>query len=134
MTIIKGAGGIILHGNKVLLIKRQNAMVFNNLWANPGGKLEPGETVEECAVREVFEETGVTVKIIKKITDYEDYRDGALRGLYTGFLVAYVSGEANIREPEKFSEMGWFALDALPQPLAPFTQKYLEFLRGERFI
>lgn len=128
MALIKGAGGIILKGNHVLLIKRKNAQIFNNLWANPGGKLEPWETVEECVVREVFEETGVAVKVVKKIVDYEDYRDDVLRGVYTGFLVVIVSGEANIREPEKFSKMGWFALDALPQPLAPFTLHYLKAL------
>lgn len=134
MTLIKGAGGIILKGNKVLLIKRKNAQIFNNLWANPGGKLEPGETVEECAVREVFEETGVAVKVVKKIVDYEDYREGTLRGLYTGFLVKIVSGVPSCKDSEKIADIRYFPLEKLPSDLAPFTKKYLGSLSSERFI
>jgi len=65
MSIIIQAGGGVIQNekNQVLLIFRREK------WDLPKGKLDPGETLEECAVREVKEETGLqSVKLIKKLT------------------------------------------------------------------
>ncbi len=51
---------IIIVGPKALLIKRKYPP-FKGMWAFPGGKLESNETLEECLVREVREETGLDV-------------------------------------------------------------------------
>ena len=51
---------IITKGSRVLLIERKYPP-FKGMWAFPGGKLEPDETLEECLVREVKEETGLDV-------------------------------------------------------------------------
>ncbi|BCJ71372.1 hypothetical protein CS0771_09160 [Catellatospora sp. IY07-71] len=45
----------------VFLIRRMRAMAFGGMWAFPGGSLEPGETPADAAVREIEEETGVTL-------------------------------------------------------------------------
>lgn len=58
--------GIIVKGRKILLIKRKKTD-HGLIWAFPGGKIEPNETPEEAAVREVLEETGVKSRIIKSI-------------------------------------------------------------------
>ncbi len=53
-TVIKAAGGLVLNKKKEML------MIFRrNKWDLPKGKLDPGETLEQCAVREVEEETGL---------------------------------------------------------------------------
>ena len=65
MALIIQAGGGLIRNEKdyALLIFRRNK------WDLPKGKLDPGETIEECAIREVKEETGLKkVEIIKKIT------------------------------------------------------------------
>lgn len=54
------SGGVVLFGNAVLLLRK-----FNGDWVLPKGKVEPGETREEAALREVGEETGVKANIIK---------------------------------------------------------------------
>ena len=59
--VIEAGGGIVEKDGKLLLIFRRK------VWDIPKGKLVKGETIEECAVREVEEETGVKVKIDKKI-------------------------------------------------------------------
>jgi 8-oxo-dGTP pyrophosphatase MutT (NUDIX family) len=63
---------------KVLLTKRSD----NGLWCLPGGKMEPGESVEECCCREVLEETGLEIVTKRLIGVYSNrdqlviYRDG----------------------------------------------------------
>src|SRR5690348_13581593 len=52
--------------SEVLLIKRRDIPV----WVFPGGGLDQGETPEEGAVREVLEETGFEVRIVRKIAEY----------------------------------------------------------------
>ncbi len=59
--VVKAAGGIVEKEGKFLLIYRRK------VWDFPKGKLDKGETIETCAVREVEEETGVKVKLDKKI-------------------------------------------------------------------
>lgn len=54
------AGGVVLVGNAILLLKK-----YNGDWVLPKGKVEPGETHEETALREVKEETGVKASIDK---------------------------------------------------------------------
>ncbi|MBM32364.1 MAG: NUDIX hydrolase [Chloroflexi bacterium] len=67
---IWAAGGVIINqfsnnGNKVLICHRKK----ENLWCLPKGKPEDGETIEETALREVKEETGLDTHIIEKINE-----------------------------------------------------------------
>lgn len=52
---------IISKDRKILLTKRQYNMSFSNAWVFPGGHLEPYETMEQGAAREVYEETGIFI-------------------------------------------------------------------------
>ena len=53
-----GVGALVLHGDKVLLVKRANEPC-SGYWSIPGGLVEVGETLEEAVLRELWEETGV---------------------------------------------------------------------------
>jgi 8-oxo-dGTP diphosphatase len=57
---IVGVGAVVIDGTKVLLVRRGNEPLKGE-WSLPGGALEVGETLQQGVVREVFEETGVTV-------------------------------------------------------------------------
>jgi 8-oxo-dGTP diphosphatase len=61
--------GIVFNESRdqVLLIKRRDVP----LWVLPGGGIEPDESPEEAVIREVWEETGLRVEIIKKIAEYK---------------------------------------------------------------
>jgi len=126
--IIKAAGGIIIKDNKVLLTKRKNANRFNNMWTNPGGKIEPDETPENAAIREVMEETGLKTKPIKHIHNYEDSEGDKIIGIYAGFLMELISGTHSIKEPNKVSEIKFFDINNLPENITPYTKKYLDVL------
>ena len=52
----------ILDENRVLLLKKNPGLFGGGKWNAPGGKLQPNETAEHCATREVLEETGLNIK------------------------------------------------------------------------
>jgi len=57
----------IVHDNKVLLLKKNPGLFGAGKWNAPGGKLQPKESAEHCAIREVNEETGLKVQQPRKI-------------------------------------------------------------------
>ncbi len=105
--------------NKILLIKR-STVPFKGYWALPGGRLDPGETVEQTVIREVKEETGLTVAVISKVGEYHEQgiQGGVEYDYYPAcFLVKTVSGEIKRQETE-IEEIKLFSLNELPAVLA----------------
>lgn len=81
-SIVAAASAVVIsEDGKILLHKRRD----NNFWSLLGGKMEPGETIHETAVREVREESGLVVEVVKLIGVYTDphhiieYSDGEIR-------------------------------------------------------
>ena len=56
----------LLHKHQVLLIQRAKAP-WDGAWSLPGGRLEPGETAEDCATRELLEELGLRVTALRPV-------------------------------------------------------------------
>jgi 8-oxo-dGTP diphosphatase len=105
--------------DKILLIKR-DTLPFKGFWALPGGRMDSGETVEQTCIREVKEETGLEVEIIRKIGDYHEQgsREGVDYDYYPAcFVVKVVGGQISKQECE-IQDVGFFSLDGLPCPLA----------------
>ncbi len=110
-----GVGVIVVRGGLVLLGRRQGSLGAGT-WALPGGHLEPGESVEDCARREVLEETGLSVEDLSRGPYSSDLIEG--RHYVTLFVVARGSdGEPQRREPEKRSEGRGRRWSELPGPL-----------------
>lgn len=59
MKHVTSAGGVVFLGKKVLLLRK-----INGDWVLPKGKIEAGETPDQTAIREVFEETGINAEIV----------------------------------------------------------------------
>lgn len=66
-------GGVVIKNNKVLLLKRSDDRFMQNFYEFPSGKLEFGETIEECLYRHINEELNVNVKTIKNYIGFFDY-------------------------------------------------------------
>jgi 8-oxo-dGTP diphosphatase len=105
--------------NKILLIKRRT-VPFKGFWALPGGRVDPGETVEQTVVREVKEETGLDVAIAGKVGDYHEQgvQGGVAYDYYPAcFIVKVVGGEIKRQESE-IEEAKLFSLNDVPATLA----------------
>ena len=57
------SAALIFHQGKLLITRRDAKAHLGGLWEFPGGKREPGETFEQCLIREIREELGVTIAV-----------------------------------------------------------------------
>ncbi|MFO7728428.1 MAG: NUDIX hydrolase [Desulfonatronovibrio sp.] len=90
-------GAVVTHNNHALLIKRANAP-SKGRWAIPGGKVRLGETLQQAAQREVFEETGITVNAMEPLLTFdliERSQEGKILFHYVivDLNAVYVAGE-----------------------------------------
>lgn len=112
-----GVGVLVIKNGLVLLGKRKNAH-GHNTWNFPGGHLEKNESWEDCARREVAEETGTTIKQIHFITATNDIFVDEGKHYITIFMCAqHKAGVPKILEPNKCETWEWFSWDKFPQPL-----------------
>ena len=105
--------------NKILLIKR-NTKPFVGYWALPGGRMDPGEIIQQTIVREVKEETGLDSAIVSIVGEYVEkgIKDDVEYEYYpTCFVVKPVGGELKKQDSE-IREIQLFSLKELPEPLA----------------
>jgi ADP-ribose pyrophosphatase YjhB (NUDIX family) len=85
--------GVLVENGKILLVNQK--VSSNRSWSLPGGRLEQGETLEEGIIRELFEETGLNVKVIKLLYIC-DKSDAAPPLLHITFLLERASGEIKL--------------------------------------
>lgn len=112
-----GIGVLIQKEGKVLLGERVGSHGAG-AWSFPGGHLEFGETPEDCAHRETREEAGIEIMNIRRGPFTNDFFQAEQKHYVTLFLLAeYASGVVRRMEPQKCRQWGWFAWDALPEPL-----------------
>lgn len=106
---------------RIVLIERKNPPYG---WALPGGFVDYGETLEDAAMREAFEETGLKVRLKAQMRAYSDpARDPRMHTISVVF-VAEASGEPLARDDAKGA--GVFTEDDLPKDLAFDHAKILE--------
>jgi 8-oxo-dGTP diphosphatase len=95
--VVRAAGGVISRRNErgeveVLLVHRPH----HGDWSFPKGKLEPGESDEECALREVWEETGLRCALSAELPPVS-YRDGQERRKTVRYWTMTADGDAEAR-------------------------------------
>ena len=81
--------GVLIENGKILLVQ-QNAV--GRQWSLPGGRAEAGELLEQAVIRELYEETGLKVKV-EKLLYVCDKPDAAPSVLHITFLLSRISGE-----------------------------------------
>ena len=105
--------GVVIKNSKILLIRRKNEP-FKGKWSLPGGFVEYGETVENAVVRELSEETNLSVGIKELLGVYSSPdRDPRGHTVTVAFLMDVVSGDA--KGGDDADEAKFFELQSLPE-------------------
>lgn len=122
-----GVGVVCFQNGKILLGKRHPDIDGGGQWELPGGSVEWGEAWAGAARREVEEETGIMIlSNYRFVTAKEDHRPGDDKHNAIIFVRFDVRGKAEVKEPDKCTEWGWFLLDKLPEgPMFPALRELL---------
>lgn len=115
-------GVIVIKDNKVLVWKRKSSH-WNGTWSFPGWHLEYSESWEECARRETFEETWISIKNLSLwIVTNDIYKENNKHYVTIVMVSDFDKWELTLMEPDKFEKWAWFNWDNLPQPLFLSTE------------
>lgn len=113
-----GTGVFIFNSDlNILLGKRKNTRYGAGKWGLPGGKIELYENPVDCAIRETYEETGLTIHLDKTggsqlgFGSYFDKKDEI--HWITLFFHTYSESEPKIMEPDKCEEWKWFSIEEI---------------------
>ncbi|GAA2323975.1 NUDIX hydrolase [Streptomyces violaceusniger] len=118
-SLVPAASAVVVDdAGRILLQRRRD----NDMWALPGGVMQIGESLPDCAVRETREETGIDVEIVGIVGTYTNprhvfaYDDGEVRQEFSVCFVARpVAGQLAVSEES--TDVRWFdpaEVDALP--------------------
>lgn len=113
--VIDCAVCVVKDGPRVLITQRRHDDSFGGAWEFPGGKCEPGETLEDCARREAAEEVGIEIEIERRLMTVENpYRDRRINLHF--FLCRTRSTSAR---PIECQDYRWVDIHELSQYLFP---------------
>ena len=128
-TPVDVAVGVLFDAQgRFLLTSRPEGKVYAGFWEFPGGKVEPGETVEQALRRELIEEIGVTIGPAEPWREQmHDYPHALVRLHFC--RVQQWTGEFEMREGQR---MAWENLPVASAPVLPGTLPVLDWLAAER--
>jgi 8-oxo-dGTP diphosphatase len=120
-------GALVLKDQKVLLVKR-NQSPAKGLWALPGGKINLGETLQQAVVREILEETGISIIPGPPVFSFDSIHkdnkgDVQYHYVIVDLLAEFKEGE--LKAGDDASDVGWFSLEDLGRIQVNKTTKEL---------
>ena len=128
-----GIGCFVWKDGKFLMGLRKGSH-GDGTWSVPGGHLEFGETWIDCAKREVYEETGLSIHNVRFLAATEDFFNDDTKQYTTIWMVSdWLSGEPIVTEPDKWIDQGWYDFKTLPKPLFEPCWQNLRQVKPELF-
>jgi 8-oxo-dGTP diphosphatase len=127
-----GVGVLITDKDKVLLGLRKGKRGADT-WSLPGGHLEHGESLSDCAARETLEETGLRVKPELVVSVSNDIFDEH-HYVTVGVKASIISGTVTNKEPLKCARWEWFEMNDLPKPLFLATENLLALYNNNMMV
>lgn len=124
---------------RILFVRRAD----DGTWCHPGGHAEPGMGFAESAIRELFEEGGITVdpgelrpfaSVSEEAVHSVVYPNGDRTHCFTMWfaLTGWDGDPSTVAIDDESTDIGWFAPDELPEPMSPPTALAMELY--ERFV
>lgn len=108
--------------DSILLVKQNYGEQY---WSLPGGVMEPGESIDQTAIREVKEETGLDVRLKRVVGIYSKPDEGALAVTFEGEIIG-----GNLKPAtNEISVCGYFPFDLLPEPIREHLRERVEDFR-----
>ena len=125
---IVGVGAVVIHEDRVLLVKRGQAP-FQGKWCIPGGKVRYGETLQQAAEREIEEETGITIKAGEPVYVFDtidtDSGEQSYHYVVIDLQADYISGDPQARDD--VLDAAWFGKDDIDQEkVQELTRNFLK--------
>lgn len=127
-----GIGVLVMNEKGEILLGKRKGELGKNTFSLAGGHLEFGESFEECARRELKEETGLDGSEFEIIS----LENGAGKNKHyvtIGVWAKKVEGECKLMEPEKFESWEWYPKNNLPRPLFGPSEGTIENYFSGRF-
>lgn len=121
-----GVGAMVFNGEGKVFLSKRGADATNErgCWEFPGGKVDFGERLVDAIVREIREEYDMRIEVIELLGVCDHILPTERQHWVSPtFIARHIDGAARIVEPRKCDGIGWFALDALPQPLSVISQE-----------
>lgn len=118
-----GVGVFVFKDGKFAMLQRKGSH-GEGTWSIPGGHLEFGESFEQTAIREVQEETGLSIENVRFGAVTNDHFESENKHYVTIWVLSdWKAGELQMMEPDKSTAAAWHAFDDLPSPLfLPWNQ------------
>jgi len=111
---------------KILIDRRRAQGLLGGLWEFPGGKIEFGETIEECIKREIKEELGIEIEVGDRLISI-DHAYSHFRVTLTVHHCRHLTG---VPQPIECDEVRWVTLDELDQ--FPFPKANIQIIAALR--
>lgn len=118
MNQVRVGVAVFIWKDGTFLMGKRRGSHGHNTWSIPGGHLEFNETINECAAREVMEETGLKIANVRFVAMTEDMFENDNKHYITIWVACdWVEGEPTITEPDKYLDQQWRTFSTLPTPL-----------------
>jgi len=114
---------LYIRDEKILLLRRQNTGYNDGMYVLPAGHVEENETIPSAMIREAKEEAGLSLALTDLKLVHVMHRKEEDERMDFFFLSNNTSEEPRNAEPEKCDDIGWFALNELPDNTIPFIKQ-----------